>query len=109
MTEFRFHGAASMGEGEIRPFQQEGKALLLIRQGGRLYCLDNKCGHFGAPLATGKLTQGAIQCGVHGIAFSLETGRVTNRPRERCRPIGIYPVREEGGDALIDLPASAVS
>lgn len=103
MGSYRFADAASMGEGEIRPFLHEGKRLLLVRQGGRLYCLDNKCGHFGAPLATGKLTQGCIQCEVHGISFSLETGQVVNRPWERCRPIGIYPVREEAGDALIEL------
>ncbi|MBU0498740.1 MAG: Rieske 2Fe-2S domain-containing protein [Gammaproteobacteria bacterium] len=102
--EFRFTNAASVGEAEIHPFHQGGKSLLLVRQGGRLYCLDNKCGHFGAPLATGKLTQGAIQCEVHGISFSLETGQVVNRPWERCRSLGVYPVREEGGDALVDLP-----
>lgn len=104
MAEIRFPDATAVEEGGLRPCEGGGKRLLLIRQQGRLHCVENHCGHFGAPLATGRLREGAIECGVHGIAFSLESGEVVNRPWERCRPIQVFAVREEEGAAVVELP-----
>lgn len=99
----RLANPEAIGEGVISPLAVAGRALLLIRQQGVLHCLENRCGHFGLPLADGSLRPGVILCRQHGISFSLASGAVVNRPWENCDPVRVFPVLEGGGEALIDL------
>jgi len=103
MTRFSYPDADGIGDGEIRPFLVDERSLLLIRQQGRLYCIENRCGHFGAPLAGGKLEDGAIRCSLHQIAFSLESGEVVTKTNNRCSPIAVYSVEEQDSEAVIEL------
>jgi nitrite reductase/ring-hydroxylating ferredoxin subunit len=95
--------AHTISEGEIRPVMLDARALLLIRQQGRLYCVDDRCGHFGVPLRGGTLEEGVIRCPMHGITFSLSDGSVVNRPWENCSPLVIHAVSEQRGVATIQL------
>lgn len=79
------------------------EGLLLLRHQGRLYCVENKCGHFGVPLNDGAVRDGAIVCRHHGISFSLATGEVLNRPWENCDRVRVYPVLEGADEAIIEL------
>ena len=103
MMQFSYPDADSIGEGEMRPIKVEERSLLLIRHQGNLHCIDNRCGHFGAPLVTGSVEDGAIHCSLHQIAFSLHSGEVVTDTSNKCSPITVYPVVEQGGEAVIDL------
>lgn len=103
MKQFSYPDADLIGEGEIRAFKVEERSLLLIRHQGSLYCIDNRCGHFGAPLATGSVVDGAIRCSLHQIAFSLNSGEVVTETNNQCSAIAVYPVEEREGEAVIDL------
>ena len=93
----------AIGEGEIRAVETDVHRLILVRNGGRLFCVENRCGHFGVPLVKGKIEDDAIHCPMHGISFSLESGEVVNRPWENCNAIRVFPVEEEGGNATIQF------
>ncbi|MBF0256385.1 MAG: Rieske 2Fe-2S domain-containing protein [Gammaproteobacteria bacterium] len=100
MAQIRVANPASIGEGEL---QVLAEGLLLLRYQGQLHCIENKCGHFGVPLADGELRDGAIVCRHHGISFCLSSGEVVNRPWENCDRLRVYPVSESADAALIDL------
>ena len=91
-------------EGYMKAFEVEGSKLLLVQHKDQLHLLENRCGHFGVPLDTGKIEDGTIICSLHSISFSLETGEIVNRPFENADPIKIHQIAYEGGDVGILLP-----
>jgi nitrite reductase/ring-hydroxylating ferredoxin subunit len=52
-----------------------GKSYLLLQTQGQLWCIENRCPHMDAPLANAQISDGAIRCRAHGIAFDLATGK----------------------------------
>ena len=52
-----------------------GREILLTRVGGTLCAIDGACPHRGAPLASGRIQEGAIRCPQHGYEFDLRTGK----------------------------------
>jgi nitrite reductase/ring-hydroxylating ferredoxin subunit len=81
----------------LKTVQFGEEPLLIIHHQGKLHIISNKCGHFGVPLHTGKIKDGAIYCREHGIGFDLNSGKVVNRPWENCDPIQIYLADIEDG------------
>jgi nitrite reductase/ring-hydroxylating ferredoxin subunit len=100
MGEYRQDNPGQIGEGEV---QLLTNGLLLVRHQGRLHCIENKCGHFGVPLADGRVVDGTIVCRQHGISFSLASGEVVNRPWENCDKVRVYPVVETDTEAVISV------
>jgi nitrite reductase/ring-hydroxylating ferredoxin subunit len=112
----------------MRCFRVEGVDIVLARQGARVYALQNRCGHAGAPLHRGEFTDGLIVCPLHGAAFRVETGEIEwpailppplsdyiNSPDPRLHkfgelleaietlPIRAYPVEIRGDEVFIGL------
>jgi len=74
----------------INKLTHNEKQYLLVCQREKFYLLEDKCGHFGVSLSTGRVENDVIICSEHGISFSLATGEVINRPFEACDPINTY-------------------
>ena len=60
--------------------------LLLVRRGGRAYCLAETCAHLGGPLSEGKLEGNTIICPWHASRFELQTGEVVDGPSSFPQP-----------------------
>jgi len=73
----------------------QGQAFLLIKHNNQYYCVEDKCGHFGMPLAKGKVKDTKIYCPVHNISFDLNNGQVVNHMGEDCEPIRALKVIEK--------------
>lgn len=69
--------------------------VLLVRAGGELRALSNRCSHAGWPLAPGKFEEGCVTCPAHGSVFELEDGAVVRGPA--ASPQRIFQVREHDG------------
>lgn len=69
--------------------------VLLVRSGGQLRALANRCTHAGWPLAPGKFEEGCVTCPQHGSVFRLEDGSVECGPAASPQPI--YEVRVRDG------------
>ena len=53
-----------------------GRDVVLIRDGGRIFALDDRCPHRHVPLSLGrKEFPGTVSCAYHGWTFDLATGR----------------------------------
>ncbi|OWT57547.1 FAD-dependent oxidoreductase [Candidimonas nitroreducens] len=56
------------------------QSVLLARHEGKLYALDAKCTHYGAPLADGAIIDCTLRCPWHHARFDLSTGAAVGAP-----------------------------
>jgi nitrite reductase/ring-hydroxylating ferredoxin subunit/uncharacterized membrane protein len=77
-------------------------AVVLVRQGQRIYALADTCAHLGGPLSEGALEHGTIACPWHGSTYALEDGRVLRGPATHPQPV--YECRIRGGQIEIRMP-----
>lgn len=80
--------------------QVGGREIALLREGERVYALDNKCPHKGAPLSFGWVEQGRVACPMHGWEFDCQTGKCTDRPDTAVKR---YEVKVQDGMVLVKV------
>jgi nitrite reductase/ring-hydroxylating ferredoxin subunit/uncharacterized membrane protein len=73
-------------EAELRRVQVRGTSVLLVKRGGRIFAIGEKCAHLGGPLAEGKLEDDTVVCPWHGSRFDLENGGVIDGPAVYAQP-----------------------
>lgn len=77
-----------------------GEAVLLVRDGDRLFAIGDRCTHQGAPLHRGRVTfSGSIAqatCPAHGSSFDLISGKVMRGPAMQAVPAYDARVNDEG-------------
>lgn len=93
--------SADLEEGKGRPCSIGDHRLALVRHGGVVYALEDRCPHADAPIALGPVENGCIACPWHYAEFELATGRVLSGPA--CENIPAYPVEEEDGIVYVSL------
>jgi nitrite reductase/ring-hydroxylating ferredoxin subunit/uncharacterized membrane protein len=111
------HTAFSHGPGDYVPVMAEtdvqdntptqadakGTPVVLVRQDGRIFALDDTCVHAGCSLAGGKVEGRSIVCPCHGSQYDLEDGSVLHGPATMPEPR--YDVRIENGMVEVKLGA----
>jgi 3-phenylpropionate/trans-cinnamate dioxygenase ferredoxin subunit len=65
----------TLAEGGIMRVRVNGRTLCLVRNGGRLHALLDRCPHQGSSFIGGWCEGGAIICPMHRMGFDLATGR----------------------------------
>ena len=85
---------AAIGEAGSKMVEVDGAAVLVTRQGGRVYALSNRCVHRGGPLHEGEVSDGCVTCPWHGSTFRLEDGAVESGPAAYPQPVYDVRVRE---------------
>src|SRR6476646_731785 len=80
--------------------RKDGKQVLLIAAGERVFAIANRCPHEGYPLSEGTLGAGCLlTCNWHNWKFDLQTGEaLVGRD-----PVRTYPVELRGEEILFDL------
>lgn len=88
-------------------FKLLGEEVVLYRDGGKLYALQDRCAHRGARLSMGKCLyagSGTITCPYHGWTYKGETGKCVAKlvegpdaPIPAKARVKTYPVRELAG------------
>jgi nitrite reductase/ring-hydroxylating ferredoxin subunit/uncharacterized membrane protein len=77
--------------------------VLLLRSGGRVRALHDRCSHRGCSLAAGTIDGDVVECACHGSRFSLDDGSVLRGPATTPQPA--FDVRERDGDVEVRLRA----
>ncbi len=87
--------------------------VLIVRDGGALRAVGDRCTHRGAPLHEGTLADGCVECPWHGSIFDLADGSVRRGPATRPAPVfearavdGRVQVRRDEDRALRLNPTS---
>jgi nitrite reductase/ring-hydroxylating ferredoxin subunit len=112
-------GALEDGKGFCVKAQEV--SLVLVKQGGEVHALENKCPHLGLPLGRGRIADGEIVCPFHGSRFDVRTGENTDWVSavagvkipawsssllsfgKKPQPLRTFPVSIEGQDVLVEL------
>jgi nitrite reductase/ring-hydroxylating ferredoxin subunit/uncharacterized membrane protein len=64
----------------------EGRSVMLVKQGGQVFALDDTCVHAGCSLSGGSIEGSSIVCPCHGSQYELASGAVINGPATRPEP-----------------------
>jgi vanillate O-demethylase monooxygenase subunit len=77
-----------------------GESMVLYRaQGGQATALEDFCPHRGVPLSLGRVIEGKLVCGYHGLEMGCD-GKTIAMPGQRVRgfpPIRAFPAVERHG------------
>jgi 3-phenylpropionate/trans-cinnamate dioxygenase ferredoxin component len=68
--------SADVPEGGMVATKNGPREILLAKVDGKIYALDNACGHSGYPLDRGKLDGYVVTCRWHDAKFDVRTGEV---------------------------------
>jgi len=65
--------------GFMKCYGVNGRKVVIAQSDGKVYAIEDMCGHHGVPLHDGEVKGNVIRCKVHGIKFSLEDGSQQNQ------------------------------
>lgn len=109
-------------EGKNKCVKLDGLSILLVKQKGQVFALENKCPHVGLSLEKSKVKDGSITCPWHGSRFDIETGAnqdwvnsVAGIPLpgwthklialgKEPQPVRTFPVTIENGTVFVTTP-----
>jgi nitrite reductase/ring-hydroxylating ferredoxin subunit len=74
-----------LDEGALVRRSANGTGVLLVRHGGKVFALVDRCSHRGCSLSGGTLDGPAVTCPCHGSTFGLD-GRVIRGPAVASQP-----------------------
>lgn len=78
--------AGDLGEGSMQQVTVAGEPVMLVRHGGHLYALADRCSHQGGPLSEGKLEDDCVVCPWHSSRFRLADGAAMSGPTAHPQP-----------------------
>jgi nitrite reductase/ring-hydroxylating ferredoxin subunit len=62
-------------ENQMKAVRVKGKPILLIRQGGQVFGISNRCPHMGCTFERGILKDYLVMCPCHGWKFDIRNGQ----------------------------------
>jgi 3-phenylpropionate/trans-cinnamate dioxygenase ferredoxin subunit len=77
----------------------DGQKVVLVRQGDRVYALEDQCSHEEFALSDGELVAGQIECALHGARFDPATGAPKALPA--VKPVRTFDCRVEGDEVQV--------
>ena len=70
--------AKDLAEGGLKTAKSGEKEVLVAKVDGKIYAIDNACGHLGYPLNDGRLEGHVVTCLWHFARFDVRTGAVVS-------------------------------
>jgi nitrite reductase/ring-hydroxylating ferredoxin subunit len=70
--------ATELADGDLATTKAGEKELLLAKVDGKVYAIDNACGHLAYPLNAGRLDGHVVTCPWHFARFDVRTGAVVS-------------------------------
>src|SRR6516225_4573733 len=80
--------------------RHDGRQVLVVDTGGKLFAIANRCPHEGYPLSEGTIGPGCVlTCNWHNWKFDLASGQaLIGRD-----PVRTYPIETRGEEIFVDL------
>ena len=80
---------AKLAEGRLTPAWPKGLPVLLVKTGGKVFALENRCAHLGCPLAAGSLDGHTLTCPCHDWRFDVRDGTFLDAPELRLKTYAV--------------------
>lgn len=77
----------------------DGEPVCVARVGDEVFAIGDTCTHSDASLSEGEITDGAIECWLHGAHFDLRTGAAITPPAVTA--VKTFKVQREDGFVTI--------
>lgn len=77
-----------------------GENILLIKKGGDIFAIENRCFHMNCKLTRGELNDYNLKCPCHDWEFDIRSGEMTVSPEIK---LAAYPAKLEGGTIYIEM------
>lgn len=87
--------ASQLAEGRPVRVVVDDTPVLILRTGGQIYAIHDRCSHRGCSLSEGEVEGEEVVCACHGSRFSLRDGAVRGGPATSAQPA--FQVREQDG------------
>jgi nitrite reductase/ring-hydroxylating ferredoxin subunit/uncharacterized membrane protein len=87
--------SSALPEGRPTRVVVDDTPVLLLRDGGSIYAIHDRCSHRGCSLSEGSVEGSEIVCSCHGSRFDLRNGAVRGGPATSAQPS--FQVRVEDG------------
>jgi 3-phenylpropionate/trans-cinnamate dioxygenase ferredoxin subunit len=94
-----------VGPADLRSVEVGKRLVLLARDAGCTFALDDWCNHAGCLLSGGRIERAQVICPCHEVGFELASGKVATRPRI-CDDQPRFEITERDGRLLVTLPDS---
>jgi nitrite reductase/ring-hydroxylating ferredoxin subunit/uncharacterized membrane protein len=91
------------GRGPVRRMLGE-VPVVVLRDGGDVRVLAERCSHMSGPLSEGELDGGCLTCPWHGSVFRISDGAVVHGPATAPQPV--FQARITGGIVQVCLPGA---
>jgi nitrite reductase/ring-hydroxylating ferredoxin subunit/uncharacterized membrane protein len=86
---------ADLAEGSPTAVTVGGVEVLLLRRGGTIHAISDRCGHRGCSLQEGDFSgENTVVCPCHGSTFSLADGALLHGPATAPQPAYLTRVRD---------------
>ena len=89
-----------IAEGKSKCVKLDQLRILLIREKGEIFALENRCPHFGLSMEKGAISNGSITCPWHGWRFDVCTGQSPVIPTAKVDRLDVIV---EGNDVKVQL------
>jgi nitrite reductase/ring-hydroxylating ferredoxin subunit/uncharacterized membrane protein len=83
-----------LAEGRPRTVRVAGIDVMVVRDGGEVRALTDRCAHRGGPLHEGEVRDGCVTCPWHGSTYDLRDGSLVRGPSAYPQPAWQARVRE---------------
>lgn len=107
MAEFEAGPIDDFAEAKPVHIDADGTEIAVVRLGGRLYAVADRCSHAKASLSEGEVIadEASIECPRHGATFDLATGEALSLPATFA--VDVYRVVERAGRVYVDIQAES--
>jgi nitrite reductase/ring-hydroxylating ferredoxin subunit len=88
-----------LAESKMKAVRIKGKAVLLVKQGGEVSALSNRCPHEGCTFESAMLSGYIVMCPCHGWKFDVRNGQYNENSRITLQ---IYRCKIENGKIFVE-------
>lgn len=96
---------SALSAGSLTAVEAGGHSILLVRAGGEVFALANRCGPSPLPLEFSTLEGTTLICSWHGCRYDVRTGK----PEGQGDTVRVFPVRLEDDRVLVAVDVEPAS
>ena len=96
---------SALSDASLTPVEAGGHPILLVRAGGEVFAISNRCGASPLPLEFSALEGSTLICSWHGCRYDVRTGK----PEGQGDAVRVFPVRLEDERVLVAVDVEPAS